>query len=85
MSTKQKSKANARIKIHYQSARNGLKVYGKIRNVLPLEPGDSGRAEELTRISRECNPGKTHAFYPAKWNYEWCINVSDNDFEFYQQ
>lgn len=72
-------KANARILIEYTSPRDGLKVYGKKKRVPKLLPGDVGRIEELSRLSIEGD--KTHAFYPAKWDYTWMIRVSPNQFE----
>lgn len=76
-----KKHINAILKIEYKSKRDGLKVYGKTKSVPALNIGDFGFVEPLGRISLECNPGKTHAFYPSKWKYEWLIKVGPDDFE----
>ena len=76
-----KKKANARIKIEYRSPRNGLKVYGKVKEIPVIQPGDSGFVELLSALSIQDNPQKPYAFWPSKWKYEWFFRASENDFE----
>jgi hypothetical protein len=75
-----KAKANASILIDYKSSRDGLKVYGKVKKVEPLKPGDTGFVEPLSKLSIDGD--KEFAFYPAKWGYTWMIKVSFKQFNY---
>ena len=73
-------KANAIILIERISPLDGLKSYGKRMNLPKVNPGDLGFIEALSPLSVDGD--KTHAFYPAKWNYGWMFKVSTDQFKF---